>query len=156
MKQAPQGMSLIARFMRRTKIINSCWIWRGYINPTGYGCFQEAGERSAHRVSWILFYGAIPKGLCVLHKCDIKACVNPKHLYLGSRKDNMRDALERNRLNPRRGDRHPDAKLSSKDVLKIRKLYSSGKFLQKELAEKFNVHRATISDINVKKSWGHL
>lgn len=79
-----------------------CWEWIGYLHPkTGYGLFGMAcvmgssKDRYAHRISWTLKHGMIPKGLFVLHKCDNPACVNPKHLYLGTQKQNIKDREER-------------------------------------------------------------
>jgi hypothetical protein len=68
---------------------SGCWIWIGATNGRGYGNFKRHAK--AHRVSWELYYGKIPNGLCVLHKCDVKLCVNPNHLWLGTYKDNNYD-----------------------------------------------------------------
>lgn len=79
-----------------------CWLWTGKVNHFGYGRFQS-GRRgvnvssTAHRYAWRIFRGEIPVGLCVLHRCDIPACVNPDHLYLGTKADNMRDMAARSR-----------------------------------------------------------
>lgn len=88
---------------------NGCWLWTG--NRRGrlgqeYGSVWFRGKHeSAHRVSWIKRYGEIPKtiegadsrGTCVLHKCDTPLCVNPKHLFLGTNKDNMQDKVAKKR-----------------------------------------------------------
>lgn len=78
-----------------------CWPWQGSISTNGYG--QMSGGTgitlTTHTVSWELHHGPIPSGLWVLHTCDFKPCVRPKHLYLGTRSDNVRDAWAR-------GDRH--------------------------------------------------
>lgn len=93
-----------------------CWLWLGAHGPTrgglGYGAFRfEGGTESAHRAAFALYVGPIPDGLQVLHRCDNKACVNPAHLYAGTRTDNARDMVERGQA--ARGDRngsrkHPD------------------------------------------------
>ena len=71
-----------------------CWLWTGYKSPKGYGSFGLNGRsRPAHRVTWILYRGEIPKGLLVLHKCDVRHCVNPCHLYLGTAHDNNQDTI---------------------------------------------------------------
>lgn len=78
---------------------NGCWDWKGCTpkNP-GYGQFRSKMKLiRAHRASWILHFGEIPKGLQVLHKCDNKRCSNPEHLYLGTSSDNNKDILIRNR-----------------------------------------------------------
>jgi len=80
-----------------------CWTWAGAKNLQGYGEFFlfRKGSRShhglAHRVAWEMFRGPIGD-MFVLHKCDTPACVNPEHLFLGTQKDNMRDALAKGRM----------------------------------------------------------
>ena len=68
---------------------NECWVWKGNRFSTGYG---RCSFGRAHRVAWELIHGVIPEGMFVLHSCDNKPCCNPKHLFLGTRKDNAQDA----------------------------------------------------------------
>lgn len=79
------------RFMRFVKVEGECWLWQGFIFPTGYGNFMwESGKyMGAHRASLMIFK-ELPAGLNALHKCHVKHCVNPDHLYAGTQKDNMR------------------------------------------------------------------
>ena len=73
---------------------NGCWLWAKAVNTNGYGYKWHKGKlHHAHRVSWELNRGPIPDGLFVLHRCDVKLCVNPEHLFLGTQTDNMRDAM---------------------------------------------------------------
>jgi len=79
---------------------SGCWIWAEFINPvTGYGIVRSpfSTSRVASRYSWELHFGPIPAGLQVLHKCDVRSCVNPKHLFLGTCKDNLRDMVRKGR-----------------------------------------------------------
>src|SRR5262245_48677546 len=88
----------VHRFLRGyEKRPNGCWEWTGELNIRGYGKCQLLGEVGAHRVSYTVFKGDIPKDTMVLHGCDNKLCVNPQHLHLGDHAQNMREATARGR-----------------------------------------------------------
>ena len=85
------------RFWEKVDKSGDCWKWIAHLLK-GYGRFRLNNKTwSAHRVSWTLHYGEIPEGMCVLHRCDNPGCVNPEHLFLGTRTDNMKDRDQKGR-----------------------------------------------------------
>lgn len=152
---------MIDRLMKHVyKNKSGCWLWRGTIDSKGYGQMRLIGRRHyrCHRISYQFFVGAIPPGKMILHSCDIKNCVNPEHLRPGTAKDNMQDALKRNRLKPARGERSGRAILTEDLVIWIRensKPYD--KHLSRAaLARKFGVSASTIRELILKNNWKHL
>lgn len=86
--------------LNKCKQENDCWLVDGGLTSIGYKLLRHKGEKTtAHRVSWKLFKGEIPAGLWVLHKCDIRNCVNPNHLFLGTPQDNTNDMIKKGRSN---------------------------------------------------------
>lgn len=132
-----------------------CWNWTGWKHRSGHG-YVGSGTSGrnvqCHRVSWKLFKGVIPKGLCVLHKCDNPACVNPSHLFLGTQQDNMRDMNTKDRH--AKGERCNLDGLTESDAKKALRL--KGKVSHTELGKRFGVNRATISYLLEGKTWKHL
>lgn len=104
-----------------------CWEWQGS-KRNGYGRMiigsRTDGTRktvSTHRLSYELHYGEIPQGMEICHKCDNPCCINPDHLFAGTRQDNVDDRERKGRNNPPKGEKHAKAKLTELDVLTIRK-----------------------------------
>ena len=128
-----------------------CIEWTGCKNNRGYGKRRVKKKYVyAHRQAYEDVHGAIPNGLCVMHSCDNRSCVNVDHLSLGTHKDNTRDAVLKGRLS--RGSRHPSSKLSKEDVMEIRCLSDEG-VVQREIASIFGVTREAISRIVTRKNW---
>ena len=106
MKSGPEPRPLIERFMGMVapEPNSGCWLWTGPDNGTGYGVMTVGsrsdgtnGSKTAHRISYELFCGEIPSDLIVMHKCDVRCCVNPDHLTLGTKHDNTSDMLRKGR-----------------------------------------------------------
>lgn len=141
---------------------DECWLWTASTFGRGYGAARMGGkQRYAHRMAYEAANGPIPADQPVVrHKCDVKACVNPAHLELGTQADNMRDMVERgrHRAAPSKGEAHGCAKLTEADVRSIRALYVRGcrEFGAYALARRFGVSQATISKIARRASWAHM
>ena len=137
--------------------LSPCWLWKGGRMSSGYGFFRWRGHGAlAHRAAWELFFEAeIPKGLFILHRCDVKLCVRPTHLSPGSAKENSCDmvAKGRNKVLSLPGDANPAAKLGWGDVDEIRRRYAAGGTTQRQLAAAFGVHQTVIGNIVRGETW---
>jgi len=148
-----------ARFWPRVQRTETCWIWMGARTPLNYGTINIGGRAGrnhyAHRVSWEIANGSILEGLCVLHRCDNPPCVNPAHLFLGTKKDNTRDMIVkgRGRQPVLSGEKHPSAKLTGTMVQEIRSLHAAGHASQAALAFRFGVSQAHVSKILCGANW---
>jgi len=122
------GMTYAEKFKATpTEIVGECVRWRGRTFQNEYGKFGALGcEWLAHRVAYVLHYGAIDDSLLILHACDNKWCINPKHMRQGTQQENIDDAVNRKRLNPAFGEAAGKAKLSSIDVSNIVRRYKAG------------------------------
>jgi ribosome-binding protein aMBF1 (putative translation factor) len=96
-----------------------------------------------------------PGRMHVCHSCDNPPCVNPRHLWLGNDADNARDKEKKGRGNQAKGEDQGHSKLKAEDVLIIRSLVSDG-MMQKDLAERFNVSRHTVTMIVHRRTWKHI
>ena len=148
---------LSVRFSRYfTKNKSGCWEWTAKLYSNGYGCLMHNHRYVlAHRVAWELFVGPIPDGLQVCHRCDNRRCVNPKHLFIGTQRANMRDMVSKGRDRPSRGEANQRAKLSDEDVRAIRRRARTGE-MQSDIAGAYGVSRKQVSVIVSRKQWAHI
>lgn len=151
-------MSVKNRFYQNTLLPNDngCMLWIGIINKLGYGTMAKCmGYNTIHRYSYFLHYGEFNKKLHVLHKCDIRNCVAPDHLFLGTHQDNMNDMIKKGRLNNRNGENASNIKLTKIQVSEIRKRLANGD-THISIANDFKVHKTTITAINIGRNWKEL
>lgn len=148
---------LAQRFGEKVEVASTgCHLWTGYKMPNGYGQFggwDEKGKRRmllAHRVAYELAFGQIPIETLVCHKCDVPACVNPDHLFLGTQTDNMGDAVLKGRA--ARGERQGSSKLTEQQVKKIKMARGT----HESIASYFGVSRRTVGMIKRGERWGHV
>jgi hypothetical protein len=133
---------------------SGCYLWTAARDRRGYGYFTVAGRLGrAHRYAYQRAGGCIPDGMCVCHSCDTPECVNPDHLWLGTVAENNSDKQRKGRA--MRGQGHERAKLTEKQVIKIRERCASGE-MQKQIASEYGVLPTTINNIVVRRSWRHI
>lgn len=146
-----------------------CWVWQAYRNKQSYGVINTNCQRFlAHRFSWFLVHGNIPDDLIACHRCDNPSCVNPSHVWLGTRQQNALDrdskkrvasgnnhGLRKNAGAASHGERHYLAKLTTDSVVLIRKLYQSGQSC-KDIASNFDVTDGAILAVVLRKTWKHV
>lgn len=136
------------KFWQHVEKTETCWNWKNATAGITYGRIYDAHTRRsilAHRFSWELHYGPVPRGLLVLHKCDNPTCVNPEHLFLGTQSENMSDKVDKGR------GRWKVLDLAT--VMYIRESYAAGKYSSIELAQMFNVSKATVFNIVSGRSY---
>lgn len=146
-------MNLEKRFWSKVDIKgeDDCWNWKAAILNTGYGQIRINNRGVlAHRVAYQLFYGNFSDELLMCHKCDNRACCNPKHLFLGTIQDNNRDMLEKGRN--AKGIKMGSNKLSEKEIKEIRNSPNS----QTRLAIEYGVNQSTIQRIKSFIYWKHI
>ncbi|MBF0170813.1 MAG: HNH endonuclease [Nitrospinae bacterium] len=133
---------------------SGCWIWTGTVNNTGYGLIMASPGKvkCAHVISYEIYVGEIPEGdgfhgNCVLHSCDIRCCVNPNHLRIGTQSENIQDCVKRNRhYSPSLfGEQNPRSKLTNNQISEIRDIGKTR--TQKQIAETYGVSQSHISEV---------
>jgi len=138
----------------------SCWNWTGYLTTYGYGEFGPRIKNVryrmlAHRASYMLENNhSIPKGLCILHKCDNRRCVNPKHLWLGTKLENSQDMVNKGRS--AKGIKNGGGnRLNSQQVKEIKVRLQNGD-QQKDIAKEFGISKSMVCFIAKGRNWSHV
>jgi hypothetical protein len=124
---------------------SGCWLWTGGVASNGYGMFWLDGKvDTAPRQSYRMFCGEIVDDLHIMHKCDVKLCVNPDHLSLGTNAENTFDKQKKGRA---------AKKLTPAEVLKMRSMATLSK---RKLAKQFDVDRRMVQFILRGRNWSHI
>ena len=147
-------LTLRERFLAKVcrEASSGCWLWQGMVTPDGYGvAFIARKRQAAHRAAWMLFCNPIPVGMAVCHKCDVRACVNPDHLFIGTAADNAQDRDNKGRTP--RGERHRAAKLTANQVSRIKAMLAEDRMYMREIAREFGVSISTIGSIKEGRTW---
>jgi len=142
----------MVRLMSGSEVVDGCRLWRGRTNGH-YGDITPGGRKgkrtSTHRLMWLLVHGPIPSGQRVCHSCDNRLCIEITHLFLGTQRENIQDAVSKGRLAGRR----VKAKLTPFDVLAIR---ASSGVSQRELGRRYGVDPVTIWHVIHRVNWKHI
>lgn len=136
---------------------NECWNWIGGKNSPGYGRFRLPRQRkseNAHKFIYEWLFGKVPKGMCVCHTCNNRACVNPRHLYCGTPSDNMKDRVKDGTQSggANKGEKHHMNKFSKDTIDRVKTMLLEG-HSGKEISDKFGISRTHISRIKKGKNW---
>lgn len=143
------------------------WVGSRNLPPVfPYGRFKTGGtEYKAHVMAWMLTHGEIPEGILVCHKCDNPPCCNPDHLFLGTPRENLMDAIKKGRWKPRSGykritgnvgENHPLAKLNRNSVLEIRTKYVRGLYGAARLAKEYGVSKPAVVAVIRRETWAYV
>jgi hypothetical protein len=136
-----------------------CWLWLGAMTGNGYGKVWDAAAgvtEYAHRVIYRDRIGPIPAGYDVCHRCDVRLCVNPAHLFVGTRADNLRDMKEKGRARGARGEKHYCARLTALDVRRLRALRAAGALHRELWALYPGISHGAVSHAVAGLTWKHL
>lgn len=152
---------------------DACWEWMAGRSGSGYGAFQISTHKQVkpHRLSYEMCVGPIPAGMDILHHCDNRLCVNPRHLFPGTDLDNARDRSRKGRNNTPAGDRHPshrhpelirrgeetsNARLTREQVIEIRRRYLAGGITHLALGREYGISAIHVGQLVRRERWAHV
>lgn len=151
----PRNVSDSEWFWNHVRKTPTCWLWIGTCFTDGYGAFYRGGQaRRAHRESYAMAYGSVPKGMLICHTCDTPSCVRPTHLWPGTPKANLEDMVAKGRSLV--GERNHFARLTADDVRQIRSLYRPGVVTMEQVGSQFGVTRKMVHAIVRRYAWTHI
>lgn len=132
---------------------NGCHIWQRGANSYGYGIIRNGEKKvGAHRFAWERANGSIPEGMVICHSCDVPACVNVEHLFLGTQRDNLRDAAAKGRT--ARGEHHGGARWTEDQIREMHRLRAKG-ISYREIGDRFDTSGENIR-VKVVQTWAHV
>lgn len=145
----------VAAFWAKVKKGAGCWLWTGGLSPKGYGVhWIGKGHKRAHRYAYELVHGVDPGRRVVMHTCDVRNCVNPAHLRLGTQTENVADMDRKGRRNSPRGERHGCAAVTAEQAAAIRNDHRTSR--QIAASGEYPIGRSGIEAIKAGRTWQHV
>jgi hypothetical protein len=146
----------LPRFWAKVNKTEGCWLWTASTVKFGYGQFgvSKTIHKNTHRLSWEIHRGPIPAGMYVCHACDVPACVNPAHLFLGTQRDNVLDCVRKGRARRTRmlGEKNHNSKAPTISPERIKEMFAGGVGVR-EIAPLAGVSKSTVFNIVSGKHW---
>lgn len=150
----PRGIHTLDDLLCRVTKIDSCWLWNGVKNDRGYASAMWRGKNvHVHKLAYELLVGLVPSGMDVCHKCDVRTCVNPDHLFIATHLENIRDRDKKNRQ--AKGEQNARSKLTEEQVREIRRKYKKGVYGYgcRKLAKEYGITHPNIYEIIKGRHW---
>lgn len=147
--------SVAVRFWSHVEHGPGCWMWRANVH-NGYGILKcNNVARRAHRLAWEITHGPIPPGMVVMHSCDVKGCVRPDHLCLGTQAENNADRARKGRSRPLLGELNPATTLLDAQVRTVRLMYANG-VRRRDIARITGLPAGTVKRLKTGATFKHI